>query len=127
MVKAVLLAAFLMVVFFFLYHQGYMVVKSISAVSFIGSARGNAVRFTSCNGYIKRIVRFKDNGIYTFSLDLELSKGNVAIEILDSAKNRIMQLDSANRSGSVSAEKGKKYYLIIHFKSATGRYALVRE
>ena len=127
MAKAVLLTAFLMGVFFFLYHQGYMVVKSTSAVSFIGSAKGNAARFTSCNGYIKRIVRFKDNGMHTFSLDLELSKGNVVIELLDSAQNRIMQLDSANRSGSVSAEKGKKYYLIIHFQSATGRYALVRE
>lgn len=126
-VKIVLLVAFFVAIFFVLYHQGYMIVKSTSAVSFIGSARGNAARFTSCNGYIKRIVRFKDNGTYNFLLDLELSKGDLSVELLDSANDRIMQLDSANRRGSITIKKGQKYYMVIHFKSATGRYALVRE
>ena len=51
----------------------------------------------------------------------------MSVELLDSARQRIMQLNSTNRSASVCVEKKKKYYLIINFKSATGRYTLIRE
>lgn len=127
MIKAILLAILLASLFVFLYNQGYMVINSKSAVSFIGSTRGNSARFTSCSGYIKRIVRFKADGTYTFILDAELSKGDMSVELLDSARHKIMQLDCANQSASIAVEKRKKYYLVINFKSATGRYALIRE
>lgn len=127
MVKAVLLITILVGVFVFLYNQGYLVINAKSAVSFIGSTRGNAARFTSCSGYIKRIVRFKADGIYSFTLDAQLSKGDMSVELLDSAKHKIMQLNCADRSASVAVERKKKYYLVIRFKSATGSYALIRE
>lgn len=127
MVKAVLLIIILVGVFVFLYNQGYMVLNSKSAVSFVGSARGNSARFTSCSGYMKRIVRFKADGTYTFILDAELSKGDMSVELLDSAKHKVMKLNCANRSASVTVEKKKKYCLVINFQSATGRYALIRE
>lgn len=131
MVETVLLIAILTVIFaglfVFLYNQGYMIVKSTSAASFIGSAKGNSARFSSCSGYIKRIVRFKDDGTYTFILDADLSKGDMSVELLDSAKQKIMQLNCANHSASIAVEKRKKYYLVINFKSASGRYALIRE
>ena len=127
MVKAVLLIAVLVGLFVFLYNQGYMVINSKSAVSFIGSASSSGASFTSCNGYTKRIVRFPSDGIYTYIFDAQLSKGDMSVELLDSAQQRIMQLNSTNRSASVSIEKKKKYYLIINFKSATGRYTLIRE
>lgn len=127
MVKAVLLIAVLVGLFVFLYNQGYMVINSKSAVSFIGSASGNGASFTACNGYTKRIVRFPSDGIYTYIFDAQLSKGDMSVELLDSARQRIMQLNSTNRSASVCVVKKKKYYLIINFKSATGRYTLIRE
>lgn len=127
MVKAVLLIIILVGIFVFLYNQGYMVINSKSAVSFIGSTRGNSARFTSCSGYMKRIVRFKADGTYTFILDADLSKGDMSVELLDSTKQKIMQLNCANRSASITVEKKKKYYLVINFRSATGRYALIRE
>ena len=114
-------------VFIFLYSQGYMISKSISAVLFIGSAKGNSAKFTSCSGYIKRVIKFRDNGTYTFLLDAELSKGNISVELLDFAKQPIMQLNPSNRSASITAQKKKKYYLVINFSSATGRYALIRQ
>lgn len=126
-VLLIILTAVMLGIFVFLYDQGYMIVKSTSAVVFIGSARGNSARFTSCSGYIKRIVRFKDDGTYTFILDADLSKGDMSVELLDSAKQKIMQLNCANRSASVTVDKKKKYYLVFNFKSATGRYALIRE
>ena len=127
MIKIMLLGILLAGIFVLLYQQGYMALKSTSAVTFIGSAKGNGAKFTSCNGSIKRIVRFKEDGICTYTLDAELTKGDLSVELLDSEKEKIMQLDCVNRSTSVAVEGKKKYYLIIRFRSATGRYTLYRE
>lgn len=126
-VMLIILTVAMLGVFVFLYNQGYMVSRSISAVVFIGSAKGNSARFTSCNGYMKRVIKFKDDGTYTFVLDAELSKGDMSVELLDSTKQRIMQLNCSNQRDSITVEKKKKYYLVINFRSATGRYALIRE
>lgn len=127
MIIAELLVTILVAVFVFLYSQGYLAITSKSAVTFIGSARGNSASFTSCSGFIKRIVRFKGDGIHSFVLDSELCKGDMSVELLDSAKNRVMLLTPVNHNASIAVEKKKKYYLIINFKSATGRYSLRRE
>lgn len=122
-----ILAVAMLTVFAFLYNQGYMVSKSISAVSFVGSTKGNSASFSSCSGYLKRVIKFKENGIYTFVLDVELSKGDISIELLDSTKQKIMQLNCTNRIESITVDKKEKYYLVINFRSATGSYALIRE
>ena len=111
----------------FLYDQGYMVIKSTSAVMFVGSAKGTSARFTSCNGSMKRVVRFESDGTYRYFLDAELTKGALSVELLDAAKEKIMHLDCASPSAAVTVEGKKKYYLVIRFQSATGRYALIRE
>ena len=125
--KFVLLLISLIGLFLFLYNHGYMIVKSYSAVTFIGSARGTGARFVSCNGYLKRIIRFKEEGYRTFILDAELSKGDLSVELLDADKQCIMKLDCVNNSDSVTVERSKKYYLVVNFKSATGRYSIIRE
>ncbi len=125
--KFVLLAMFLAGLYVFLYSQGNMIVKSYSAAVFIGSAKGTGARFTSCNGSLKRIVRFKEEGTHTFILDAQLSKGDISVELLNSAKERIMKLDCANNSASVTVERNKKYFFVVNFKTATGRYSIIRE
>lgn len=126
-VKLIILLVMVFSVFAFLYNQGYMVFKSITAVAFIGSKKGNSAKVTSCTGYIKRVIRFKSDGTYNFKLDVELSKGDMSVELLDSTKQKIMQLSCFERNASVTVEKNKKYYLVINFNSATGKYDLVRE
>ena len=113
--------------FLFLYSQGYMFFKSIRAVTFVGAAKGNSASFSSCSGFLKRVIKFKEDGIYTFVLDAQLSKGEMSVELLDSAKQKILQLNCADRSASITVEQQKKYYLVVHFRSATGSYALIRE
>lgn len=125
--KFILLALFLAGLYVFLYNQGYMIVKSYTAVTFIGSARGKGARFTSCNGSLKRVIRFQEEGTRTFILDAELSKGDMSVELLNSEKQRIMKLDCVNKSNSVTVERNRKYYLVVNFKTATGRYSLIRE
>ena len=130
MVEAVLiivLAVVMLGIFILLYSQGYMVSKSISAVTFIGSVKGNGAKFSSCSGHMKRVVRFKEDATYTFVLDVELSEGDMSVELLDSTKQKVMLLNRTNRSASIAVEKKKKYYLVITFKSATGSYSLIRE
>ena len=121
------LTVILVGIFVFLYNQGYMVLKSTSAVVFIGSRKGTSASFTSCDGYMKRVIRFKANGTYTFVLDAELDKGDMSVELFDSAKQKIMHLNRSNGSASVAVEEKKKYYLVITFRSATGRYSISQE
>lgn len=122
-----MLAGLFVILFVFLYNRGYMVFKSMSAVTFIGSARGNGAKFSSCDGYMKRVIRFREDGSYAFSLDAQLSKGDISVQLTDSSGETIMELDCTNPTASISARKKEKYCLTIHFRSATGRYALIRE
>lgn len=127
MVKAVLLFIILTGIFYFLYNMGYMVINSKSAVSYVGSMKGTGATFTSCSGYIKRIVRFKEDKTYTFVLNAELTKGDMSVELLDSAKQKIMCLTQSDPYAVIDVVKNKRYYLVVNFKSATGRYSLLRE
>ena len=122
-----LLAVLMTGIFVFLYNRGYMVVKSLSAVTFIGSPRGAGAKFTSCNGYIKRIIHFKESGTFHYFLDVELSKGDMSVELLDSDNQNIMKLNPENNHAAITVESKKKYYLVVNFKSATGRYSIIRE
>lgn len=125
--KFALLGIVLTSVFIFLYNMGYMVINAKSAVSYVGSIKGNGATFTSCSGYIKRIVRFQEDKTYTFFLHAELTKGDISVELLDSAKQKIMCLTRSHPSAVMDVVKNKRYYLIVNFKSATGRYSLLRE
>ena len=125
--KFVILAGLMAGIFLILYNSGYMIVKSLSAVTFIGSPKGTGANFTSCSGYIKRIVRFKESGTLHYYLDADLSKGDIFVEILDSPKQSIAKLTRENNHASISVENRKKYYLVVNFISATGRYSLIRQ
>lgn len=114
-------------VFYLLYSNGYMIINRKTALTYFGSRKGTSANFTSCSGYIKRIVRFKADQKSTFRLNAELTKGDVSVELLDSSKTRIMYLDRTSPSAEITVEKNRKYYLIINFQSASGRYSLIRE
>ena len=125
--KFVILAGLMAGIFLILYNSRYMIVKSLSSVTFIGSPKGTGANFTSCSGYIKRIVRFKESGTLHYYLDADLSKGDIFVEILDSQKQSIAKLTRENNHASISVENRKKYYLVVNFISATGRYSLIRQ
>ena len=127
MIKAILLLAALIAVFLILYDQGCMVINSKTAASYIGSPRGTGAQFISCNGSIKRIVRFKAAGTYTFVLNAELSKGDMSLELQNSAREPIMHLDPAHPTATIAVERKKKYYLITKFKNATGSFSWIRK
>ena len=119
-----LILPLLAVIFYLLYINGYLVTSAKRAVLFVGSLRGNKATFSSCTGYMRRIVRFRSSRTYRFLLDAELTKGEIVIELLDAARQQVVRLNSRSSSAAVSVEKGKRYYLVFHFQSASGKYTL---
>ena len=111
--------------FYFLYVNGYLTINSKKAICFIGSIRGDGrcvSRFKACDGYLKRVVRFKENRVYNFFLDCEMYKGYMTVELWDKKKHKLMCLKDNMQNAGVNVQKKKIYYLIFRFKSATGSF-----
>ena len=124
MVLTVSIVFIIGITFYFLYINGFMWMQKKRAVTYVGSMKGNKASFTSCTGYMKRVIRFKESKTCHLLMETELSNGDVSVEILDSEKQLVANLSSHVQSGDFDVEKGKRYYLIIRFRSATGGYVL---
>lgn len=116
------LLALCLLVFYFLYDNGYMITKSKTALTFIGSRvkNGFAFQFTGCTGYVGRVLRVKESGTYTVNLDATLSKGEVRFLLLDSAKTPLLILTPEWNQGGAYLELGKRYYVRMEFTHASG-------
>ena len=111
--------------FYLLYVNGYLTINAKKAVSFLGSIRGNCrcqARFKSCDGYMKRVVKFNENRLYNFFLDCDMNKGYMTVELWDTNKHKLMCLKDNMQNAGVNVQKKKKYYLVFKFKSATGSF-----
>lgn len=111
--------------FWLLYDRGFLTVGSKRAVYFMG--RLESASYKACSGVIHRIFRPKESGPYTFSLELQLQKGSVTVELLDRWENGLLRLDRSNRCAAVSLEKGEKYYLLVRFEGAEGSHRLIKQ
>lgn len=126
MVKAIILLVFIGILSYLLYINGYMVISSKRAFMFLGSERGKKAMFSSCTGYVKRVVKFKESKVYNIDFKLELEKGEVVLELLDAKKQVILSLNKSECS-KIKVENGKRYCMILRFKSATGSYEVTWE
>ena len=125
--KVILIVALLPVIYYVLYINGYMITGSKSAKAFVGKNRGtNAfwAQFVECSGTLKKVARFRKEKEYKFFLDVGLSYGNVAIELLDKEKNVIMSLTPETPEGSITVDKKQRYYMVYKFENATGSYEM---
>lgn len=109
---------------YLLYLNGWMVLSSKSAVSFVGSKRGTAASFSRCSGSIRRIVRFKESKTYTFMLDSALTSGEMTVSLLGADKKELLRLTSGQPCMTAELEKKQRYTLILRMSRATGRYGL---
>lgn len=116
------------VLLYVLYDRGYLPVKSMRAIHFIGNMGAGTNRasaaFGSATGQIRRVLRFKESKPYEFIFKGKISKGTVQVCVLESNKIPELVLDNDCPSGIVHAVKGQKYYLVIRFQNATGEYTL---
>ena len=113
--------------FYLLYINGFVVINAKRAVLYFGFMGGKKATFTSCTGYTKRVIKFDASGPVHFQLNLELSKGEVTMELLDAAKQCVLKLDRTNPSSVLQIDAKKRYYLVFRFQSATGNYLLTWE
>ena len=121
MVKLIIILFLIGVLSYFLYINGYMVVTSKRAFMFLGSKRGKKAMFSSCTGYIKRVVKFKESKIYHVDFNVELEKGEVTLELLDVKKQLMLSLNGSEIS-KIEVKNGQRYYMVLRFKAATGSY-----
>lgn len=109
-----------------LYHRGLMVTKCIAAVFFLfrpGKSRDRA-SLDSCSGWVSHRVRFREEGRYTFDLDLQLSKGDAEVILLDRERRELLRLNWQQSAGTAELKRKGRYYLRWEFKGATGNCEL---
>ncbi|MBR2896031.1 MAG: hypothetical protein IKC03_10315 [Oscillospiraceae bacterium] len=112
------------VVLYLQYRNGYIHTQAKRAVMYIGSVGDKNARFISCTGYTKRVVKFRESGTICFTFQPNVSAGAVTVELLNEQKQSILNLSDTRRIADIQVEAKKRYYLVIHFQSATGSYRL---
>ena len=121
MLQSILILVLMAAVFYILYINGYMIMNAKKATLFFGKERGKYARFTSCSGYMKRVIRFKESREYEFSFETELEKGEVCVELWRGNKDKILSLTDRGTQ-TVRVGSKERYYLVLRFVSATGSY-----
>ena len=108
------------------YFQSIAVSKSITAITFIFRPGRDTDRVTlnSCTGWVKHMGRFFESRTYEFILDMQLSKGEAEVILLDAKNELLMKLDQHSPVGKVDLDSKNSYYLRWEFMSATGKCEL---
>lgn len=115
------------ILFYVLWINGYLIISRKASALFIGSFRPPKrykIRFVSCNGYIKKVIKVKESRNYIFSFNSNVTKGAVAAEIQDGNKRILLQLDKDNPESDIGLEKNYRYYLVFRFTKADGEIDL---
>ena len=110
----------------FLYLNGIIVTSCKAALVFVHERNGNSEKFhiNRCTGTLGRIMKFKDEGTYEFTLDNSIAIGSAEVVILDRQKVEIAKLDGDCSRTVFFANKGERYYLKWRFSSASGECEL---
>ena len=108
------------------YFRSIAVSKSITAIIFAFRPGRDTDRVTlnSCTGWVKHMGRFSESRTYEFTLDTQLSKGDVEVILLGAKKELLMKLNQQSPKGKIDLNAKNRYYLRWEFKSATGKCEL---
>ena len=117
----------LILLFYLLWINGYLINSRKTAILFVGSFRRKnrcKIKFKSCNGYIKKVLKLRESRNYKFTLNSNITKGDVTAEIQDVNKKILLQLDKNNPETAINLEKNHRYYLVLRFVKADGELDL---
>lgn len=108
------------------YFRSIAVSKCIAAILFVFLPCGDADKVTldSCTGWVKHRGRFYESRTYEFTLNVQLSKGDVEVILLDSKKELLMKLNRQSPTGTINLDAKSRYYLRWKFEGATGKCEL---
>ncbi|MDE7294348.1 MAG: hypothetical protein K2N72_07985 [Oscillospiraceae bacterium] len=110
----------------FLYFNGIIETSCKAALVFVHERTGKSEKFhiNRCTGTLRRIMKFKEEGTYEFTLDYSIASGSAEVVILDRQKVEIARLDGDCSRTAFFANKGERYYLKWKFGSASGECEL---
>ena len=127
MVYFLLIPILVLLLVYILYINGFGFLSCTSALMFIQyyNRRKQQIisRFKSCNGYTKKIIKFKESKYYTFDLNSNIELGHISILLMNKDEN-VVSLDKYNLSKDIFIDKNIKYTMCFKFKSATGKFNL---
>ena len=110
-----------------LYLAGWMPVRAMRAVTFIGNgswrSRCFGASFTRCTGRIHRILRVGESRSYSFRLSGHIQQGRMEVTVSKGGAP-LLTLSKDYPTATVPLEKGKAYRLTLRFTSASGDYQL---
>ena len=124
----ILLPPVIILLFYILWINGYLMLSRKTSKLFIGSFRHKnrcRIKFVCSNGYIKKIVKFKENRSYIFLLNCNVNEGVVLLEIQDKNKKLLLHLDSNTPNATLNVDKKCRYYMVLKFKKASGEVELL--
>ncbi len=101
--------------------------KCIKAIlfAFLPRKDKDQVALNACTGWVRHMGRFYENRTYAFVLDMQLTKGEAEVLLLDQKKQQILKLSSQAPSQSIYLEgKTSRYYLQWKFQHASGKCEL---
>lgn len=110
----------------FLYFNGIIETTCKAALVFFHERTGQSEKFqmNRCTGTLKRIMKFKEEGTYEFTLDYSFAKGSAEAVILDRQKVEMARLDGDCCRTAFFVNKGERYYIKWKFSSASGECEL---
>lgn len=112
--------------FYIFYRNGYGVVNRKSALFYMcfprWGKRKNAIeeKFSSCNGYVKRVIRLSPRKRYQFVFTSSTTKGTVFVEIYGRKNELIAQLSGKQPCTVISTEKCTRFPVVTKFIKADG-------
>jgi len=115
------------ILFYVLWINGYLIKSRKTATLFVGSFRQKQrcrIKFKSCNGYIKKVIKIKESRNYKFTFNSNITNGYVIAEIWDVNKKVLLQLDKNNPESAIKLEKNYRYYLVLRFIMSDGEIDL---
>lgn len=128
MTSGVIIVIAVLVFVWVMYEMGYISVQSKRALFFSGrlctaNKKGSA-SVKGCSGCEKGILKVKEEVNIEFEFLSEISKGRIWAEVFDKDKNELIHLEGMDDRKTFYAESGKKYYVVVRFEKADGKYEI---
>ncbi len=125
--KVIIFLAAFSAVMYVLYLNGYLAVKNIKSVYYIGKNgfmdKRCYAKFSACTGNVKKVIKFKENRTYTFTFNAKLEKGEAKAVLRSPKGENLLVLTAENPVGTIDADTSA-YRLVFEMYKAYGSYEL---
>ena len=83
------------------------------------------IKFAACTGYLRKVMRFKEERKYEISFTGEVRSGSCVLELLNSNKSVVLTKNLNEEATLYLPDLTQKYMLSINFENADGECNIV--